>query len=316
MTGRLVTVFGGSGFLGRYVVRRLAKQGARIRVAVRHPNRALFLKPMGDVGQIQIVQANVRNAESVARAVAGADAVINLVGILFEGRRQKFHAVQAEGAGNIATAAKAAGVKFLILLSAIGASPESASHYARAKADGEGLVRDAFPDATILRPSFVFGPEDGFFNRFALLAKLMPFLPLIGGATRFQPVYVDDVAAAVVATLGPGANAAGKTYELGGPRIYTLKQMLQLMLKEIRFSRFLIPVPLFAAKMEAFFLQMLPNPLLTVDQVRLLAVDNVVADASPGLAELGITPTALEVILPDYLWRFRSKGQFSEGLKA
>ncbi len=308
--GRLITVFGGSGFIGRNLVRDLAAEGARLRVAVRRPNEALFLKPLGDVGQIQIVQANVRNAASVAAAVEGADAVVNLVGILFEAGNQKFAAVQAEGAATVAKAAAEAGVDRLVHLSAIGAGAESSSKYARSKAEGEAGVRAAFPDATILRPSIVFGPDDSFFNRFARLAQISPVLPLIGPDTRFQPVYVGDVADAILAALTRD-DARGKTYDLGGPAVYTFRGLMELMLKETGMKRLLISVPFGLAKIKAAFLQCLPNPLLTVDQVRLLESDNVVADGALTLGDLGVSPTPAEAVLPRYLYRFRKHGQFS-----
>lgn len=316
MAERLITVLGGSGFLGRYVVQRLAEQGHRVRVAVRNPNQALFLKPLGDVGQVQCMQTNIRNEASVRRAVAGADGVVNLVGILFQSGKQKFNAIQAEGAGTIATAAAAAGAGTLVHISSIGADSEGPSKYARSKGAGEEAVRAAFPGATILRPSLIFGTEDNFFNRFAMLSKLFWVLPLIGGKTRFQPVYVDDVAAGVVTALEGGENVAGQTFELGGPKIYTFRQLMELMMEVTTVKRFLLPWPLWAAKIDAFFLQMMPNPLLTVDQVRSLKDDNVVGDDARGLSDLGVTPTPAEIILPTYLARFRPQGQFAENLKA
>ncbi|MEX1146935.1 MAG: complex I NDUFA9 subunit family protein [Sphingomonadales bacterium] len=310
MRGQLITVFGGSGFIGRNLVRHLAERGARVRVAVRNPDKALFLKPLGDVGQIQIVQANVRHEGSVVAAVGNADSVINLVGILFESGKQKFSGIQAEGAGVVARAAAAAGTRRLIQVSAIGADADSPSAYARSKAVGEDAVRAAFPDATILRPSIVFGPDDNFFNRFAGLARISPIVPLIGADTRFQPVYVGDVADAITAAL-ENSSARGQTYELGGPTVYTFRELMELTLREIGAKRLLVPVPFVLAKVKAAFLQLLPNPPLTVDQVRLLQSDNVVGNGIPGLADLGVTPTPAEVILPRYLYRFRKHGQFS-----
>jgi uncharacterized protein YbjT (DUF2867 family) len=308
----LVTVFGGSGFIGRHLVRRLCAKGWRVRVAVRRPNEALFLKPMGDVGQVQLVQANIRDDGSVRAAVSGSDYVINLVGILFESGKQSFSAVQAEGPGRIGAAASAAGVKRVVQISAIGANAESESDYAKSKAAGEAALHAAFPSATILRPSIVFGPEDDFFNRFASLARMLPMLPLIGGGeTRFQPVYVADVADAIMAVLADGTTA-GKTFELGGPRVYSFRELMEIVLHETGRRRPLIAIPLGLAKLKAWFLQLLPNPMLTVDQVKLLAYDNVVSEGAAGLKTLGITPTTVEAIVPSYLWRFRPKGQFED----
>jgi len=304
----VVTVFGGAGFLGRYVVRALARGGARVRVACRRPDEALRCKPMGDVGQIVPVAANIRDDASVAAAVAGADVVINLVGILYESGRQTFEAVHHEGAARIARAAKAAGAKRLIQVSAIGADAQSRSEYARTKAAGESAALAAFPGATIVRPSILFGPEDDFFNRFAAMARLALALPLIGGGhTRFQPVYVCDVAAAIVAALEDPASA-GKTYELGGPNSYSFRALMEVMLAEIGRRRLLVPVPFWAAGALAFFLEFLPIPPLTRDQVRSLGYDSVVSPGAAGFAQLGIAPTALEVILPTYLARYRRGG--------
>ena len=309
---RLVTVFGGSGFVGRYVVQRLAERGDRVRVAVRRPNEALFLKPLGDVGQVQTMQANLRDAASVANAVAGADAVMNAVGILFESGKQKFSAIQAEGAGTVAAAAKAAGVRTVVHVSAIGADANGRAKYAASKGRGEALVTEAFPEATILRPSIVFGPEDDFFNRFAAMARLFPVMPLIAGETRFQPVYVGDVADAAVLALDGGPGVAGRTFELGGPKTYSFRELLELVMVETQHQRPLFPVPRFMAAIQAFFLQALPNPPLTPDQLKLLENDNIVSDDARSFAELGIRPTPVEAIVPAYLWRFRPKGQFSE----
>jgi len=305
----IVTVFGGAGFVGRAVVRELARAGARVRVACRRPDEALRCKPMGDVGQIVPVAANVRDDASIAAAVQGADTVINLVGVLYERGRQTFRAVHAEAPGRIGRAARAARARRLIHFSAIGADPASPSAYARSKAAGEAAVRTAFPDATILRPSIVFGPEDDFFNRFAGLARVLPALPLIGGGhTRFQPVYVGDVADAVMAALA-APDTAGRIFELGGPRVYSFRALMEILLAEIHRHRLLVPVPFWLANAEALFLECLPKPLLTRDQVRLLRTDNVVAPGAAGFADLGISPTALEVILPTYLHRYRRGGR-------
>jgi len=311
MTGELITVFGGSGFIGRHLIRRLAKRGARVRAAVRQPNLAGYLKPMGDVGQIAPVQANLRYENSVAQAMRGAAQVVNLAGILNEAGPQKFDAVHALGAATIARAAWAAGVRKLVHISAIGADENSPSHYARSKAAGEAAVREHFPGATILRPSIVFGPEDQFFNRFAAMARLLPALPLIGGGrTLFQPVYVGDVADAIVAALND-PSTDGKTYELGGPRVYSFEQLLQLVLAQTGRRRWLAPLPFWLARLQAHALQLLPKPLLTVDQVRLLQCDNVVSPGALGLADLAVTqPASVELIVPSYLHRYRRTGQF------
>jgi uncharacterized protein YbjT (DUF2867 family) len=309
MKNQLVTVFGGSGFLGRHTVRALARAGYRIKVATRHPNRAFFLRPLGTVGQIDFVKCDVADADAVAQALLGADAVVNLTGILFQSG-QTFEDVQADGAANIATAAAAAGVSALVHVSAIGADTESDSAYAVTKAEGEVAVRDAFPNAVILRPSIIFGPEDGFFNKFAEMARYFPALPLIGGGkTRFQPVFVGDVAQAVLAGL---SRQDGRTYELGGPVSYSFKELMQLILRETGRKRALVPLPFGIAFLKAAFLQLLPNPLLTVDQVRLLKKDNVVSATAPGLADLGIAPTSAEAVIPSYLWRYRAKGEYAD----
>jgi len=306
----LVTVFGGSGFLGRYVVRALAGAGYRIRVAVRRPNLANYLLPMGHVGQIQIVRANVTDADQVAPALRGAKAAVNLVGILYESGRQRFQGVHAEAAGIVAEAARREGLQSFVHISAIGASAESESAYARSKAEGESRAREAFPDAALLRPSIVFGPEDDFFNRFAALARISPVLPLIGGGhTRFQPVYVCDVAEAVL-RCATESETAGRTYELGGPSIYTFKELMQLVLAETHRRRLLLPIPFSIAMLNASVLGLLPKPMLTRDQVRLLRQDNVVSPNARTLEDLDIEPDAVEAIIPNYLWRFRREGQF------
>ncbi len=307
----LVTVIGGSGFLGRYVVQQLAKAGHRVRVAVRHPELALFLKPLGGVGQIQIVQANVRYPASIAHAVAGSDAIVNLVGILYPSGRQTFNHVQGEGAEGIARAARAANVKVLVHVSAIGADAESPSNYARTKGEGEAKVRAAFPAATILRPSVVFGPEDGFFNRFAGLAQISPVMPVICGDSRFQPVYVGDVARAVLQAVETPERYGGQTYELGGPRVWTFRDLLAYILKEIRINRPLVEIPLPIAKLQAAVLGLLPRPMLTSDQLKLLARDNVVSAGAVGFEAFGITPTPIESAVPSYLVTYRPQGQFN-----
>ena len=327
MSKHIVTVFGGSGFLGRHVVRRLASSGAIVRVAVRDPIAAEYLKPMGDAGQIVPIGIDIRHPHQVAAAVAGAETVINLVGILFQSGQATFDAIQRQGAHNIAAAAQASGAKRLVHISALGADANSQSDYARSKAAGEDAVRQAFPSAIILRPSILFGPDDNFFNRFAGLVRISPFLPVFGcpmppkvslltggalcaidlfghGGTRFQPVYVSDVADAIMAALRDGT-AAGRTFELGGPTVYSFKQLMELLLAVTRRKRCLMPVPFMAATMAGFFLEMLPNPLLTRDQVTLMECDNIVANDALGLANLGIPATPAEAILPTYLARYR-----------
>ncbi|MEP9354411.1 complex I NDUFA9 subunit family protein [Xanthobacter sp. KR7-65] len=310
----LVTVFGGSGFVGRHVVRALAMRGYRVRVAVRRPELAGFLQPLGFVGQIQVSQANVRFPDSVARAVDGAEAVVNLVGVLAETGRQSFDAVHVYGARAVSAAAAARGTP-LVHVSAIGADADSPSGYGRSKAEGEEAVRAAVPDAVIFRPSVMFGPEDTFFNRFAAMARLSPALPLIGGgATRFQPVFVGDVAAAVLKAVD-GKAKAGATYELGGPEVRTFRELMELMLREIGAQRLLVDLPFGFANFIAGLTQWAPGAPLTTDQVAMLRSDNVVSDAAraAGLtfAGLDISPAALSAVLPTYLWRFRKAGQFT-----
>ena len=315
MESKLVTVFGGSGFVGRHTVRALAKAGWRIRVCVREPNQAFFLRPFGTVGQIAPLKCDVTDADQVAAATAGADAVINLTGILSPGGGQGFDDVHVDGAKNIAEAATQAGVKCLVHDSAIGADSESESGYAQSKAAGEAQVRAAFPAATILRPSIVFGPEDDFFNRFAGLARFLPALPLIGGGkTRFQPVFVGDVGAAIArAALSPAAE--GQTYELGGPATYSFRELMEIVSRETGRKPILLPIPFPIASLMGKAAQMagfLIEPPLTADQVELLKADNVVAAGALGLADLGVQATALEPILPTYMYRYRKGGQFAE----
>ena len=312
----LVTIYGGSGFIGRHLVGAIAKTGARMRVAVRRPELAGHLQPLGGVGQINAVQANVRYPDSLLAAARGADAVVNLVGILFPSGKQTFEAVQDEGARHVAEAARVAGARALVHVSSIGASEHSRSAYARSKAEGEAEVREVFPGAVILRPSVVFGPEDDFFNRFAALARLFPALPLIGGGkTKFQPVFVGDVVKTVLAGL-TGRADAGAPYELGGPEVLTLKQVMERVLAYSMRKRLLVPIPFWLAKLQAAFLQLLPNPPLTIDQVRLLENDNVVSEEAKRsgrtLEGLGIEPVAIAAIVPDYLEQFRPRGQFSQ----
>lgn len=311
----LVTIYGGSGFVGRHVVQALARTGCRMRIAVRRPDLAGHLQPLGSVGQIQPVQANLRYPDSIDRAADGADALINLVGILFERGKQKFDEVQAVGAGAVARAAKVHGARALIHLSAIGADANSPSAYARSKAEGEQAVINACPAAVILRPSVIFGPEDDFFNRFASLARFAPVLPLIGGGrTKFQPVYVGDVAKAVAVSLA-GRAKPGATYELGGPEILTLRQIFEKVLHHTQRRRLLLPLPFELATLQAYFLQLLPNPPLTVDQVRLLKNDNLVSAVAyrqkRTLQGLGINPVPADAVIGEYLERFRPRGEFA-----
>ena len=311
----LVTVFGGSGFLGRHVVRQLARLGYRIRVAVRRPELAGHLQPLGRVGQIHAVQANLRHQDSIGAAARDADVLINLVGILFERGRQRFDAVHRFGAEAVALAASAFGAR-LVHVSAIGADERSPSHYARSKAIGEKLVLAALPSAVILRPSILFGQEDSFFNRFASIARVSPALPLIGGGrTRFQPIFAGDVAKAVVAGI-EGPAQGGRIYELGGPQVRSFEELMRFMLATIERRRLLIPIPFALARLQASLLQLAPRPLLTPDQVELLRSDNVVSEQAKRegqtIQALGIEPIAMESVVPSYLWRFRKTGQFRD----
>lgn len=316
--GSLITVFGGSGFVGRYVVRALAKKGYRIRAAVRRPDLAGHLQPMGTVGQIHAVQANVRFPESVADAVEGANGVVNLVAVLAEAGKQSFQALHAEGARTVAHAARNAGATSFVHVSAIGASSESPSDYAKTKAEGEAVVLEEFSSAVILRPSIIFGPEDEFFNRFASMAEISPVLPAIGGGTtRFQPVYVGDVAASVVAVLEGGAKT-GTVYELGGPEVLTFRQLLERVVAYTGRNRRIVSLPYWLARLQAFLTSPLPNSIrpITLDQIKLLQSDNVVSQdairSGHTLAGLGITsPHAIETVVPEYLERFNPKGQYA-----
>ena len=315
--GSLVTVFGGSGFVGRHTVRLLARQGFRVRAAVRRPDLAGHLQPMGGVGQIMPVQANLRDAASVRRAVEGADAVVNLVAVLAESGRQSFQTLHVQGARTVAKAAREAGVRSLVHLSALGANPRSPAHYAKSKGKGEAAILAEFANAVILRPSVIFGPEDDFFNRFASMAQGSPIMPLIGGGARFQPVYVGDVAAAILASLN-GAAKPGGIYELGGPETFTFRQLLKRTMAYAGHPRPLLPVPIWAAKVLAALTKPLPMSWrpLTVDQVRMLKLDSTVSREASAehrdLAGLGITaPQSIEAIVPSYLERFKANGQFA-----
>ncbi len=313
---KLVTIFGGSGFVGRYIARRMAKEGWRVRVAVRRPNEAIFVRPYGVVGQVEPVLCNVRDDRSVASAISGADAVVNCVGVLSESGKNGFAAVQSEGAARIARLAAAEGISRVVQISAIGADPEAESEYARTKAEGEAAVLEHCPDAVILRPSIIFGAEDQFFNRFAGMARFGPILPVVGANTRFQPVYVDDVArAATLAVLG---QAKPGVYELGGPDVMSFRALMHMMLEEIRRRRLVLNMPFWMARIMAFGFDMLQimtvglvhNGMITRDQVKNLRHDNIVSEDANGFADLGIVPTAMEAVLPDYLWRFRPSGQY------
>jgi uncharacterized protein YbjT (DUF2867 family) len=314
-SSKLVTVFGASGFVGRHAVRALAKDGWRIRAVCRRINAANYLLPAGSVGQIQLVRANVNDDEAVAKAIDGANAVINLVGVAYGHGEQGFGSIHEDAVRRIARAAAAVGIASLAHVSAIGANPDAESSYASSKGRGERILREEFPDAVILRPSVVFGPEDDFFNKFGTMARFLPALPLIGGGhTRLQPVYVRDIAKAIRrAVTDPSTH--GKTYELGGPAVYTFKDLMRFILRETGRKRLLIPMPFFIASLNAFFLQMpamlLPvAPVITMDQVRLLMTDNVVSGGALTFSDLGIEPQAVEAIVPGYLWRFHPKGQF------
>ena len=313
---KLVTIYGGSGFVGRYIARRLAKAGWRVRVAVRRPNEAMHVKPYGVVGQVEPVFCNIRDDDSVRAVMVGADAVVNCVGTFDKGGKNNFEAVQHEGAARIARIAAEQGVERLVHISAIGADPEAETLYGQSKGKGEQAILEAFPKAMILRPSVIFGPEDAFFNRFAAMTKLGPILPIVGGNTKFQTVYVDNVAEA--AAMGAEGTAAPGIYELGGPDVNTFRELMQQMLQVIRRRRLIINIPFWIASImagvselvQAVSLGLVPAQI-TRDQVKSLKSDNVVSDDAKGLHDLGIKPVALEAVLPDYLWRFRPDGQYS-----
>jgi uncharacterized protein YbjT (DUF2867 family) len=315
----LVTVFGGSGFIGAQVVRALAQTGSRggglrVRVAVRNVGRGYKLRMLGDVGQIEVVQANIRNPASIARALDGAEAVVNLVAVPYEKGRQRFQSLHVMGAQNIAEAAHARQITNFVQMSALGADPNSPAKFARTKAEGEAAVRKIIPEATVIRPSVVFGQEDHFFNRFAALAAMAPALPLIGGGhTRFQPVYVGDVAAAIARCVRDPATR-GQTYELGGPAVYEFRELMQIILHETGRRRLLVPLPWGVSRLIGRISELaafLIPPQITVDQVELLKSDNVVSAGALGLTDLGVQPTAIEPIIPSYLYRYRKGGQFA-----
>ena len=315
-TPKLVTIFGGSGFVGRYIAQRMARNGWRVRVAVRRPNEAMHILPYGEVGQVMLVQANVRDADSTRAAIKGSDAVVNCVGILAEDSRQKFDEVNREAAGRIARIAAEEGIGKLVHLSSLSADADSESKYARSKAQGEADVVRHFPSAVVLRPSIIFGNEDGFFNLFGTLSRYSPILPIVGADTRFQPVYVDDVAAAAEAAILGDAHGV---FSLGGPETETMRALMKRLLDVVRRDRFIVNIPFGLARINAFFIEIWHKvslgmvPLaLTRDQVELLKADNVVPEGAPGLAALGVKATSMEAILDGYLYRFRPQGQYTE----
>lgn len=313
---KLVTIYGGSGFVGRYIAQRMAKAGWRVRVAVRRPNEALFVKPYGVVGQVEPVLCNIRDDVSVKAAMMGADVVVNCVGILAQSGKNSFDSIQAEGPERVARLAAENGVRRMVHVSAIGADMDAQSDYASSKGEGEAGVLKHMPDAVILRPSIVFGPEDDFFNRFAGMTRMSPFLPVVSGSTLFQPVYVDDLAhAAELAAMG---KAGGGVYELGGPEVDSFRGLMARMLAVVHRRRLVLDLPMWIARMMAFGFDMvqaisfglIPNGMITRDQVKNLTNDNVVAEGAKGFADLGIEPVAMASVLPDYLWRFRPSGQY------
>ena len=314
---KLVTIYGGSGFVGRYIARRMAKAGWRVRIAVRRPNEALFVKTFGAVGQVEPMLCNIRDDASVRRAMQGADAVVNCVGTFDKGGKNNFEAVQVEGAGRIAQIATEEAVSKLVHVSSIGADACAVSDYSRTKAQGEAAVLAAFPNAVILRPSVIFGSEDGFFNRFAAMSLMGPILPIVGASTRFQPVFVDDVAQA--AALGISGDAAPGVYELGGPEVACLRDLMKKMLETVQRNRLILNIPFFFASIMAACLDfasfatggLIANRVLTRDQVKSLRTDNVVAADAKGFAALGIKPVTMDAIMPEYLWRFRPSGQYA-----
>ncbi len=314
---KLVTIIGGSGFVGRYIARRMAKDGWRVRVAVRRPNEALFVRPYGVPGQVEPVACNIRDDASVRAVIRGADAVVNCVGTFRKGGKNNFDAVQVEGAARVARIAAVEGVARLVQISSIGADRASDSHYSRTKGEGEGAVLAAFPGAVILRPSVIFGTEDQFFNRFAAMTRMGPVLPVVGANTKFQPVYVDDVAQAAEKALK--GEAAPGVYELGGPEVDTFRGLMGRMLKVIQRRRAVVNLPFVLARImgfgfdmvEAVTLGLIENKMITRDQVRSLARDNVVTPGARGFADLGIVPTAMDAVLPEYLWRYRPSGQYA-----
>lgn len=310
----LVTVFGGTGFVGHQVVRALAKRGYRVRAAARNEGAGYRLRMLGDVGQIEVVQANVRNRASVERALDGAQACINLVAVLYESGRQRFHDLHVKGARTIAECAAARGISRFVQVSAIGADANAASKYARTKAQGEAAVREAIPSAAIIRPSIAFGPEDNFFNRFGQMAAISPVLPMVGAQTRFQPVFVGDLGAAIANAAADPA-FAGQTFEVGGPAVYTFRELMEIVKRETGRKSVLLPVPFPIARligMVGDIQAKLMEPVLTSDQVEMLRHDNVPAEGMPGLRELGVTPTRIEAVVPTYLYRYRKGGQYAD----
>ncbi|MEM7060071.1 MAG: complex I NDUFA9 subunit family protein [Pseudomonadota bacterium] len=309
----IVTIIGGSGFVGRYIAQRMARRGWRVRVACRRPNEALFVKPYGAVGQVEPFQCNIRDEASTRQVIAGATAVVNCVGLLWESGKNTFDACQSEGAARVARLAAEEGANAMVHVSAIGADENSAADYGRTKAEGENAVIAAFPSAVILRPSIIFGTEDGFFNQFAGMARFLPVLPLVGANTKFQPVWVEDVAEAAAKAVCREIEAG--TYELGGPRVATFRECIQLMLKIIRRRRLILNLPFFIARIQGWFMQKSAwlgiTPLLTVDQVRMLENDNVVGPNAKSFKDLQIEPTAMEAVLESYLYSYRPYGQYT-----
>jgi len=307
---KIIAIFGAGGFLGQHLMRQLTKLDYRIKVATRNPYLKGYLKPLGSPGQIELFKTNIFDTENVKKVLKNCDLVINLVGILYETKKQKFDQIHSQFPYLLSNLCNEMGIKNLIHLSALGVREKHISKYAQSKFQGEKNIQDTFKPSVILRPSIVFGPEDKFFNTFASIAQFSPFLPLIGGGkTKFAPIYVADVAKAIVKVLELN-NSEPKIYELGGPENYSFKELMEILLKEIKKKRFLIPIPFGFAKFQSYFLQMLPNPLLTPDQVELLKYNNIISGAHPTLKELGITGTSIESILPKYIYRFRTGGQF------
>ena len=310
MNQKIATIFGGSGFIGRHLIRRLTKQDYRILVATRSPHLSVFLKPLGGSGQVELVKTNLYDSNDIKNILKNSNVVINLVGILYENKKQKFHNLHSEFPNMLSKICSENNIEKLIHVSALGVKENHTSKYTQSKYNGEKYIQNNFKNPIILRPSVIFGPEDKFFNTFASLAQFSPALPLVGGGkTKFAPIYVEDVANAIIEVLELN-NSEPKIYELGGPENYSFKELMEILLKEIKKKRFLIPIPFGVAKFQSYFLQMMPNPLLTPDQVELLKHHNIVSGDYPTLKDLGITGTPIQSILPKYIYRFREGGQF------